>query len=92
LPFVLYGCKTWSLTLRKKHRLRVFEDKVLRRIFGPKGNELHEGGESCIMRFILYYIIFRMIKSRRLRYAEHVAQIEEECIQVNGWKAGSDID
>jgi hypothetical protein len=36
LPVVLYGCKTWSLTLREEHGLRVFEDRVLRRIFGPK--------------------------------------------------------
>jgi hypothetical protein len=36
LPVVLYGCETWSLTLRKGHRLRVFENRTLRRIFGPK--------------------------------------------------------
>jgi len=36
LPVVLYGCETWSLTLRKEHRLRVFENRVLRKIFGPK--------------------------------------------------------
>jgi hypothetical protein len=36
LPVVLYGCETLSLTLREEHRLRVFEDRVLRRIFGPK--------------------------------------------------------
>ena len=36
LPFVLYGCETWSLTLREEHRLRVFENRVLRRVFGPK--------------------------------------------------------
>jgi hypothetical protein len=36
LPFVLYGCETWSVTLREEHRLRVFENGVLRRIFGPK--------------------------------------------------------
>jgi hypothetical protein len=36
LPVVLYGCETWSLTLRKKHRLRMFEKRVLRRIFEPK--------------------------------------------------------
>ena len=36
LPVVLYGCATWSLTLREEHRLRVFENRVLRRIFGPK--------------------------------------------------------
>ena len=36
LPVVLYGCEAWSLTLREEHRLRVFENRVLRRIFGPK--------------------------------------------------------
>jgi hypothetical protein len=39
LPFVLYGCETWSLTLRKEHRLRVNENRVLRRIFGTKRDE-----------------------------------------------------
>jgi hypothetical protein len=39
LPVVLYGCETWSLTLREEHRLRVFENRVLRRIFGPKREE-----------------------------------------------------
>jgi hypothetical protein len=40
LPLVLYGCETWFLTLREEHRLRVFENKVLRRIFGPKRDEV----------------------------------------------------
>jgi hypothetical protein len=40
LPVVLYGCETWSLTLREEHRLRVSENKVLRRIFGPKRDEV----------------------------------------------------
>jgi hypothetical protein len=40
LPVVLYGCETWSLTLREEHRLRVFEIRVLRRIFGPKRDEV----------------------------------------------------
>jgi hypothetical protein len=40
LPVVLYGCETWSLTLREEHRLRVFEYRVLRRIFGPKRDEV----------------------------------------------------
>jgi hypothetical protein len=40
LPVVLYGCKTWSLTLREEHRLTAFENRVLRRIFGPKRNEV----------------------------------------------------
>jgi len=39
LPVVLYGCETWSLTLREEYRLRVFEKRVLRRIFGPKRDE-----------------------------------------------------
>jgi hypothetical protein len=40
LPVVLYGCETWSNTLREKHKLRVFENTVVRRIFGPKGDEV----------------------------------------------------
>jgi hypothetical protein len=40
LPVVLYGCETWSLTLREEHILRAFENRVLRRIFGPKKDEV----------------------------------------------------
>ena len=40
LPVVLYGCETWSLTLRDERRLRVFENRVLRRVFGPKRDEV----------------------------------------------------
>jgi hypothetical protein len=54
LPVVLYVCETWSLTLREEHRLRVFENRVLRRIFGPKRDEvtggwrkLHNEGRAC---------------------------------------------
>jgi hypothetical protein len=43
LPVVLYGCETWSLTLREEHRLRVFEDRALKRIFGPKRDEVTGG-------------------------------------------------
>jgi hypothetical protein len=80
LPVVLYGCETWSLTLREEHRLRVFENKMLRRIFGPKreedgswrklhNDELHD----------LYYSpnIVRVIKSRRMWWARHVARMGE---------------
>jgi hypothetical protein len=49
LPLVLYGCETWSLTLREERRLRVFENRVLR-IFGPKRDEVTGNGESCITR------------------------------------------
>jgi hypothetical protein len=40
LPVALYGCETWSVTLKEEHRLRVFENRVLRGIFGPKGDEV----------------------------------------------------
>jgi hypothetical protein len=50
LRVVLYGCETWSFTLREEHRLRVFENRVLRRIFGPKRDEGQKVGENCIMR------------------------------------------
>jgi hypothetical protein len=43
LPVVLYRCETWSITLREEHRLRVFENRVLRRIFGPKRDEVTGG-------------------------------------------------
>jgi len=77
LPIVLYGYETWSLILREERRLRVFENRVLRRIFGPKRdvvtgewrrlhneelNNLHSSPN-----------IVRVIKSRRMRWAGHVA-------------------
>jgi hypothetical protein len=46
LPVVLYGCETWSLTLREEHRLRVFENRVLRRIFGPQRDVVTTGMEK----------------------------------------------
>jgi len=82
LPVVLYGCETWSLTLREEHRLRVFENRVLRRIFGPKRDEVT--GEWRKLHneelHILYSspIIIRQIKSRRMRWAGHVARMGEE--------------
>jgi len=53
LPIVLYGCETWSLTLREEDRLRVFENRVLRRIFGPKGDEKQGSEENYIMRSLM---------------------------------------
>jgi hypothetical protein len=46
LPLDMYGCETWSLTLREEHRLRAFENSVLRRIFGPKRDEVTGGLEK----------------------------------------------
>ena len=53
LPVILYGCETWSLTLREERRLRVFENRVLRRVFGPKRDEVTGNGENYIMRSLV---------------------------------------
>jgi len=50
LPVVWYGCETWSLTLREERRLRVSENRVLRRIFGPNRDEVTGGGEKYMMK------------------------------------------
>jgi hypothetical protein len=71
LPVVLYGCETWSLTLRKGCRLRVFENRVLRRIFGPQRDE--EAREWRRLHNEELYDVYsspnivRVIKARRLR-------------------------
>jgi hypothetical protein len=81
LTVVLYGCETWSLTLREEHRLRVFENRVLRRIFGPKTDEVTgewrkmHSGELC--NLYPSPSIIRRIKSRRMRWAGHVARMGE---------------
>jgi hypothetical protein len=73
MPVVLYGCETWSLTLREEHRLRMFENRVLRRVFEPKRDEVT--GEWRKLHneelHILYSSanIIRQIKSRRMRWA-----------------------
>jgi hypothetical protein len=78
-PVVLYGCETWSLTLREEHRLRVFENRVLRSIFGPKRDEvtgewrkLHNGE---LHNLYSSPDIIRQIKSRRMRWAGHVTRM-----------------
>ena len=53
LPVVLYGCETWSLTLREECRLRVFENRVLGRVIGPKRDEVTGNGENHIMRSLV---------------------------------------
>jgi hypothetical protein len=79
LPVVLDGCETWSLTSRAEHRLRVFENRVLRRIFGPKRDEV-TGEWRKLHNEELHDLysspsIIRIIKSRRMRWAGHVARM-----------------
>jgi hypothetical protein len=76
LPVVLCGCETWSLTLREEHRLRVFENRVLRRIFGPKRDEVTEEGRKLNNGVYSSPDIIRQIKSRRMWWAGHVACME----------------
>ena len=78
---VLYGCETWSLTLREEHRLRVFENMVLRRIFGPKRDGVTGEWRKLHNEELndLYSTpnVVRVIKSRIMRWAGHVARMEE---------------
>jgi hypothetical protein len=78
---VLYGCETWSLTLREGHRLRVFENRVLRKIFGSQREEMMGGWRKLHSDELhnLYCLpsIITIIKSRRMRWAGHVARIGE---------------
>ena len=80
LPVVLYGSETWSITLKEEYRLSIFEKRILRRIFGPRrdGNgewrRLHNEELHSLYRSPN---IVRAIKPRRLRWAGHVARMEE---------------
>jgi hypothetical protein len=82
LPVVVYGCETWSLTLREEHRLGVSGNRVLRRIFGPKRDEVTgewrkmHNEELCDL--YSSQSIFRIMKSRRMRWAGHVARLREK--------------
>ena len=81
LPVVLYGCGTWSLTLREEHRQRVFENRVLRRIFGPKWDgvtgECRKLHNEELNDLYSSPNIVRVINSRRMRWAGHVARMEK---------------
>ena len=80
MPVVLYGCETWSLPLREEHRLRVFKNRVLRRIFGPKWDgvtgEWRKLHNEELNDLYSSPNIVRLIKSRRMRLAGHVARME----------------
>jgi len=82
LPVVLYGCETWSLVLREERKLRVFENMVRRRIFGPRRDEVT--GEWRRLHNEELNDLYsspnkvRVIKLRRMRWAGHVARMGEE--------------
>jgi hypothetical protein len=79
---VLYGCETWSPTLREEHGLRVFKNRVLRRIFGPKRDEVTGEWRKLHNKELrdLYSSSskIRIIKSKKMRLAGHVGRMEEK--------------
>ncbi|KDR24435.1 hypothetical protein L798_06502, partial [Zootermopsis nevadensis] len=79
LPDVLYGCETWSLTQREEHRLQVFEKWVLRRIFGPRREDdvaWRKPQNDELKNLYSSPNIVRVIKSRRMRWAGHLARMD----------------
>jgi hypothetical protein len=80
LPVVSYGCETWSLTLREERKLRLFENRVLRRIFGPKRHEITlQWRKNCEELNDLYSSsnVVRLITPRRMRWERHVERMGE---------------
>ena len=89
MPVVLYGCETWSLTLREERKLRAFENMVLRRIFGRRRAEVTGEWRRLHNEELndLYSSpnILRVIKSRRMRWAGHVARMGKERGCIGSW-------
>ena len=83
--YILYACETWSLTLREERRLRVFENRVLRKVFGPQTDEVTGEWRKLHNEELndLYSLpnIVRVVKSRRMRWAGHVGHRDEKHLQ-----------
>jgi hypothetical protein len=77
LPVVLYGCETWSFYLREGHKLRVFENRMLRKVFGPKREEVAGSWRRLHNEGCGFVICMLHIKSRRIRWAGHVTCMGE---------------
>ena len=89
LSVVFYGCETWSLTLREERKLRVFENMVLRRVFGPRKDEVT--WERRRLHNVELNDLYSspntvwLVKSRRMRWAGHVARMGEERGCIGSW-------
>jgi hypothetical protein len=88
LPLVLYGCETLSLTVREEHKLKVFENKVLRRIFGPKRDRVTGGWRKLhneeLYKFYCFSSIITIIYSW-MSWAGHVARMERRGTCIGYW-------
>jgi hypothetical protein len=86
---VLYGYETWSLTLREEHKLRVFENRLLRRVFGPKRDDVTGEWRKLHNEELrdLYSSpsIIRIIMSRRMRWAGLVARMGRRGTRIDYW-------
>jgi hypothetical protein len=87
---VFYWCETWSLTLREEHRLRVCENRVLRRIFGPKRDEVTRDWRKLVHNEEIHNLysspsIIRMTKSGRMRWPGHIARMGGGGMRIGYW-------
>jgi hypothetical protein len=82
-----YGCETWSLTLREEHRLRVFENRLLRRIFRSERDEVTGGWRKLHNEELhsLYSSPIRIMKSRKKKWEGHVARLREKRMHIEYW-------
>jgi hypothetical protein len=89
---VLYGCGTWSVTIREEHRLRMFEKRVLRRIFGPKRDEVTGGWRKLhneeLRKLYSSPNIITMINSRGMKWTVHIRRMRRRGMHIGYWWEG----